>query len=134
MKTRDLTGADLDRAVAMALCVEYRPEMSYDENGVNYPHEFSESWDQAGPLIEHYSISLIRCDDDYGTDDQGFCNNVRIPVWCAAIGQQSPWNEYESGDPMYQIYVAETVYGPTPLVAAMRAFVLHKLGEEVELL
>jgi hypothetical protein len=51
------------------------------------------------------------------------------------MGQHGPQEstEHQHHDAMYQIYVSEVVYGPTPLVAAMRCYVASRLGAEVEI-
>jgi hypothetical protein len=62
-------------------------------------------------------------------DAKGFTTNQRIPVWCATTGQHS-WDEtteHQQHAPMYQIYTSDVVYGPTPLIAAMRCYVASKL-------
>jgi hypothetical protein len=66
----------------------------------------STSWAQGGPIIERELICL-----------QG-----KVGGWEATINGENAARVYPPlGD------------GPTPLVAAMRAFVASKLGEEVEL-
>jgi hypothetical protein len=64
----------------------------------------SSHWRDGGPIIEREAISL---DPDYETPAGA--------VWMARCGD------------------GEWIKGPTPLIAAMRAFVSAKLGEEVEL-
>lgn len=95
----------------------------------------STDWSQAGPIIAREEISIIRCADDYGRDCRGFCNNKRIPVWGAVIGQYGTQSSYEGEcyAPQYEISESDVVYGPTPLVAAMRHFVFLKMGEDIEL-
>ena len=95
---------------------------------------YSIDWSKAGPIIDRECISVIRADDDFGTDKDGYCNNVRIPVWCADRGQQSTTTstECQSHDAMFQFYASEVTYGPTPLIAAMRRYVAFKLGPEVD--
>lgn len=96
---------------------------------------YSMDWSAAGPLIEREGITIIRCNDDYGVDDRGFCNNVRIAVWCATTGQHGSTSstEHQDHDEMYQIDCASVTYGPTPLVAAMRCYVASQLGATVEI-
>lgn len=145
IKTHELLGAALDYAVAkaeytdgrwfgqhfgVAVAVETAPGSGFQMRF--YP---SENWNDAGPIIQREGISIIRCDDDWGVDAKGFCNNVRIPVWGATTGQRG-WDEtteHQQHDPMYQIYTSDVTYGPTPLIAAMRCYVASKLGEEVEI-
>jgi hypothetical protein len=153
IKAKDLSGAALDWAVATCEGFEHssdgiNPLVRLGGIGANFMilghcatgqnklcgYNPSARWDQAGPIIEREGISIIRCDDEWGVDAGGFCNNVRIPVWCATIGQHE-WGEsteYQRHDPMYQIYTSGVVYGPTPLVAAMRCYVANKLRAEVD--
>lgn len=95
---------------------------------------FSANPNQAYQIIERGNMSIIRCDDDYGTDEDGFCNSVRIPVWGAVSGQYSVSGstEHQAHDPMYQIYASDIILGPTPLIAAMRCYVAKELGETID--
>jgi len=63
-------------------------------------------WAQAGPIIEREGINL----DNYG-------KNPRWSAW-------TPAPDRESGE-------AQS-YGQTPLIAAMRCYVVSKLGDEVD--
>ena len=142
MKTKasELIGPALDWAVAKSL--GWQPVYT---NGALYPvfqkggnvekiwREYSTDWSQAGPIIEREGITVIRCDDDYGHDDDGFCNNVRIPVWAATNGHHSLYRGYDEPEASYSQYESEVMYGPTPLIAAMRCFVASKLGDEIEI-
>lgn len=65
--------------------------------------EPSSNWEQGGPIIERERIVIA----------------------------------WENGEPWAAVYgpgmQVRRTFGPTPLVAAMRAFVRYKLGEDVEL-
>ncbi|KVZ62240.1 phage protein NinX family protein [Burkholderia ubonensis] len=133
IKTKDLIGAQLDWTVTR---IEKLVSSDIDDFCLSCAGEFafSTDWALAGLIIDREGISIIRSDDDWGKDAQGFCNNVRIPVWCAERGQQS-WSEsteHQQHDAMYQFYVDSLTYGPTALIAAMRCFVASKLGAEVD--
>ena len=80
-------------------------------------------WEQGGPLIARHNISCIRMDDRYGTDENGFCNNQRIPVWAAMLGQ----------NPAVEVILEDEFYGATPLEAAMRCYVAAKMGDTIEI-
>jgi hypothetical protein len=104
MKTNELSGAQLDWAVARAEGQEVEFEdgelclpSSYYKDGD--PYKPSEDWAQGGPIIQRERIRL---------DPRG--------VWVA--GHDSSNDEY---------------LGATPLIAAMRCYVASKLGEEVEI-
>lgn len=151
MKTSELTGAVLDWAVAKCegasgtgrvfmhgntpmmeaalsgYSYQPAPESAYDQAIPPY----STNWSLGGPIIEREGITLVRCDDDYGTDSKGFCNNVRIPVWAATTGQHSTYDNVWVGQ-QYEIAHQECRVGPTPLIAAMRCYVASKLGDEVD--
>ncbi len=134
MKVKDLIGPALDWAVAKAGEV---PDRSINlatgkvwiYPGPMQPFQPSTDWAQAGFVIEREGISIIRADDDWGKDKRGYCNNVRIPVWCAISGQQGTTTstEHQQHDEMFQIFESEVMYGPTALVAAMRCYVAKKL-------
>jgi len=115
IKTQDLIGAQLDWAVAKCDGIEYHTE-DYQQDGVLYilidglRHEqflpmYSAAWDFGGPLLERERIDLVF--EDGGRTD-----------WVAYVSTTM------GGD-----LVAR---GPTTLIAAMRAFVASKLGDEVE--
>ena len=88
VKTKDLSGAALDWAVAKC-------EVGDAINEIDDPHFYSSDWAQGGPIIERGGISL-ECDE--------------FARWHANGGWSSD----------------------TPLLAAMRCYVVSKLGDEVE--
>lgn len=120
MKTSELEGDWLDIAVAKALGMERvvglvqetycASHPGWDFGPSTYPDEgpddFTPStrWDHGGPIIERYKIPL---------------QPERDGLWSAACFT----------DDADVLYFADS----SPLVAAMRAFVASKLGEEVEL-
>lgn len=125
-KTAELEGALLDAAVALAEgqaqeIVPFRVDGGHgitfvrDEPvcqvGVDY-FEPSTNWAHGGPIIERELVSVVP--PGYGGCAQ----------WTAGIGLRNAYDGWEAD------HEAE---GPTPLIAAMRAFVASKLGEEVEL-
>lgn len=145
VRTAELQGAALDYCVAITEGYEcqFDDEVSgpwlvpaegylHDEKPLGR-FKPSTDWGQGGPLIEEHAITVLRCDDDWGEDDEGFCTNERIPVWCAVKGQHSIQSstEHQQHEAMYQVYEDEALYGPTPLVAAMRCLVASKLGATV---
>lgn len=137
-RVADLVGAQLDWAVAMAgeewkTAHKYFPTMTLDPTfgGVtigeigyldnrhvcvllpNNPmrqdrQEFSPStnWEHGGPIIEREEINIV-----------------------APSLDSVEWERLWSAD---QHERQEIYYGPTPLIAAMRAFCASKLGDEVE--
>lgn len=110
MKTRELTKAALDWAVAKCEGLDALLDKSYPYDKVTgvwvngFPEQKlyspSTDWSQGGPIIEREKISI-----DYDRD-----------IWNASKSDQSAY---------YQ--------GDTPLEAAMRCYVASKLGDEVEI-
>ena len=107
IKTRELTGAALDWAVAMIESRDWKEQgyledfpydLSFDDGEVYSP---STDWAQGGPVIER----------------------EKIDVWVHA-GKQ--WSA--SKDKARTEFRSET-----PLIAAMRCYVASKLGDEVEI-
>ena len=95
-------------------------------------------WAQSGPIIEREGITLIRADDVYKKDAQGYTTNVRVPQWFAETDQWTGHStttsyEGENMDPTFMIGEADGHYGPTPLIAALRCFVASRLGDEIEI-
>ena len=113
IKTSELTGIQLDWAVAVAEELDYACEMSeisgrllyYAENGEAHLYQPSTDWSLAGPIIEREKIDVVA--DPNGKN-----------VW------------------MGRAYTDQTeirCYSPTALIAAMRCYVASKLGNEVEI-
>jgi hypothetical protein len=113
MKVSDLEGALLDYWVAKAAGLhpipnEPRGFFYWIDDGAACSGWWSPStiWSQGGPLIEREQITIIDC----------------AIKWVAMVrqtwGWDGPWSKFEAA-------------GPTPLVAAMRAYVASKYGEEV---
>lgn len=108
-RVAELEGAQLDAAVAIAegLTVRARPGGTYHAKGDSMVPwysvpRYSVEWVRGGPIIE------------------------RERIWLAApIGLRPMWSASVGDD-------TDCVLGPTPLIAAMRAFVASKLGDEVE--
>jgi hypothetical protein len=112
MKTKELTGAALDWAVAKCELqngANYTLDVNIDIDGtlrVNfggmYP-EWSTDWHEGGAIIEREGITIL---------------STESGEWCAAIGELY----YEDDEPR----------SPTPLIAAMRCYVASKMGDDVE--
>jgi len=75
---------------------------------------YSQRWDAAGPIIERERIAIFVCGDGEWTE------------WAAEMRPgDADWIESDRWE-------ADGL-GLTPLVAAMRAYVASKLGQEIEL-
>ncbi len=119
MKTSDLIGPALDWAVAKCegamaplgnvmligkqLFISVGSDPYYETQAVTYSP--STDWSQGGPIIEREKISII--------DVDGY--------------------DFWKAEKLDQNAKVVTGYGPTPLVAAMRCYVVSKLGNEVEI-
>lgn len=103
IKTKDLTGAALDWAVARAK--GERPSLFiFQKTGtLAARHHYSTNWAQGGPIIERERISIRQW--------------TNVPIVHAYMPQDdAPW----ASD------------GTSLLIAAMRCYVASKLGDEVE--
>lgn len=111
IKTSELTGAALDWVVANLVESDGRLRSALGRFSVKVGRQFNPSvnWSQGGPIIDREKITT------------GPYSGEREGEWQAYIG----WDA-EKYDPLF----AED--GPTPLIAAMRAFVASKLGDEVD--
>jgi len=109
IKTSELTGTALDRAVATIENIGCFPPRMHSGKVVptdNSADCYSPStdWAQGGPIIEREHITVV------------FRNSVWVSAaWSARISQDD-----------------KTEYGPTPLIAAMRCLVAAKLGDEID--
>lgn len=113
MRTAELTGALLDYWVSKA------EGATIDGNtvrigatvhfGMQEPPSFCTNWNMSGPIIERERIVTFP---------------GGVYQWAAFI-QQNPHCSY------VDTTVFDEITGPTPLVAAMRAYVASKFGDEV---
>lgn len=111
VKTADLVGAQLDWAVAKAEGKEAKVNVLTPDiatccvkNGPGWAtFHPSRTWDRGGPIIERERISSGHAEDE----------------WHAGV------STHGGTDAVFG-------HGPTPLIAAMRAFVASNLGDEVE--
>lgn len=123
-KVSDLSGALLDAAVAR--CEGYELDSDGDnrtirENGGS-PSAWhpSTDWACGGPIIEREQISVWRYIDRMVERSDAYAG-----WWACADGA---WG-WDSGD----VYGEAEKQGPTPLIAAMRAYTASVFGDEVEL-
>lgn len=118
MKVSELSGALLDYWVARALGyssvqdLERRSGLCIVDGDGYQTKDWSPSrdWTQGGPIIERERIMIVPA--GYNGDPEH--------EWMA--GDEECWTKFRQ--PRWR--------GPTPLVAAMRAFVSRKFGDEVE--
>lgn len=117
IKTENLIGLALDWAVGTIDQPDWEPEdlmanLYLDDDGYHYSP--STDWGQGGPIIHREAIT-IRCD-------------LRRQVGWEAFFWVPTQHDLVESDAMEHYK-----FGPTPLVAAMRCFVLAELGDEVEI-
>lgn len=118
-KVSELSGDLLDAAVAKAEGETFRLHggcqipvvyVGHDEpSGEWGDYSPSTDWDIAGPIIQRERITIVAHDDE----------------WECSIPDPDP--DHESAD--WRFFVQ----GKTPLIAAMRAYVASKFGEEIDL-
>jgi len=119
VKTSELEGAALDWAVAKcegvkvvgfkygrATFIDPADDGALNETLINY----STDWAQGGPIIEREGISICNLE----------ANSSGVEGWTASMGEL--WSPQDDG-----------LVSATPLIAAMRAYVASKLGDEVEI-
>ena len=115
LKTSELTGAALDWAVAKCEGLPFTHgdyEYSLDgrvfqRGGCSVERRYSTDWAQGGPIIEREKIELR------------YHDVIVAGIWYRdGIGSDE---------------CSHKAIGPTPLIAAMRCYVVSKLGEEVEI-
>lgn len=110
-RTSELEGEVLNQAVANA---------NAEDAGVILYADYCGMWEYGGPLIESNRISI----EFYGT------------YW-GAVPKDKDGYEMPDLDPAKHKQMASgwcpvMAVGPTPLVAAMRAFILMMVGDEVK--
>jgi hypothetical protein len=111
----ELEGALLDAAVILANNSDGRPPYSYGER-----YQPSRRWEQAGPIIRHERIMLEPWTEEDGSQ---MCGDE--PFW-DRLGGAKDWFALVKGED-------GGAFGRSPLIAAMRAYVASKFGDEVEM-
>ena len=107
MNVDELTGADLNEAVAGCLGIVHTRYKGQVVDQFWNPLMYDDDWSLAGPIIEREGMAL---------------NMEDTHEWRAAMW----WDDEDSKGDILMV-------GPTPLIAAMRCYVISKLGDEVEL-
>jgi hypothetical protein len=129
MKTSDLTGPALDWAVAKCegwktVCVNgtpmlkrYHPDAAHTSHYYIEDLTYSTDWSQGGPLLEREKLALTY-DAHWHYDPTDPEDNGER--WYCELTEPNEGSSHG-------------MYGPTPLVAAMRTLVSSKLGPEIEI-
>ena len=112
IKTSELLGPALDWAVAQCEIIrEDCRDRGFLVHMIGYRMRmppYSTDWSQGGPIIEH-----LRGNSDHQFLIESDGKNVHVLSWPSA-------------------HIHFSGYGPTLLIASMRAYVAYKLGKEVE--
>ena len=119
IRTQDLTGADLNWAVAKCEGIRVircdagkNQYLAYVPKRSAYKkYSPSTNWIQGGPIIEREEIHILRA--------------YTPPEWVASIA-------YSPKDGKQLVGGRRVASAPTPLVAAMRCYVVSKLGDEID--
>jgi hypothetical protein len=137
MKTLELTDRALDYAVALAEGALYQPGSvrapfyiwpgnptpRYSAGAPNYT---------TGPagdhIIDREGISVVRCNDLYFPPSEGK-DAYYEPYWKAQLWRLLPKAHPSYGDHRRQY----TAYGTTRREAAMRAYAVSKLGDDIDI-
>lgn len=114
VKTADLTGAQLDWAVAKCEGINIEIQKGLDgtifllntSDGI-YATGYSTSWSQAGPIIERERLQVRP--------------SMNSTIWFS-LNISDDMDDWEF-----------RCSGPTPLIAAMRCYITYKLGSEIEI-
>lgn len=123
MKTVELTGADLDYWVAKAEdspCLTYHggAPIPFQEWVDGQGYRPSSNWAHGGPIIERERIEIDYAHDTAMEGGEGYCAFI--------LDIERPVEGYRD---VYQAKVKR--FGKTHLIAAMRAYVASKYGDEV---
>lgn len=136
MKTSELKGAQLNYAVALAMGCTFKESsigaihafkdgrfiggfVGKTERGVAMPDRGfypSTSWENGGTIIDRERIGILPMNTKVTGDDHGW----------AAVAYGAADDDGLSDDEFPHS-------GPTPLIAAMRAYVASVLGEDVDI-
>ena len=119
MKVAELEGALLNYWVAKALgdrelrLRDGKCETPFHPDFDFYLFSPTVAWHEGGPIIERNNITLL---------DPNYCNSGQ---WEAYMGAFPDVTKYSI------VGMVAQGAGPTPLIAAMRAYVASKFGDEV---
>lgn len=128
-KVRELEGDALDDAVGNAAGVD----MLVDDGAGDFrPFMPSRNWDQGGPIIERERIVVwptVVFSDPPNPNEL----DIETYQWAAYHRNNKGLGGWFNGTGGVDVTSRDGMPGPTPLIAAMRAYVASKFGDEVEL-
>lgn len=105
-KTATLTGAALDWAVAQVLGDNLTGPDNPVDRPMSYTYRPSTAWQHGGPIIEREKIDTL---------------------WDTGEKRWTAYYDLEDGAKQFE------EYGSSPLEAAMRVYVVAKMGDEIKL-
>ncbi len=126
IKAKDLIGPALDWAVAKCEVAARGVHPGYLEietfllNHRGGDFCYSTDWSQGGPIVDRGRIFIRPTLTEGGYRTARSVDAVEARI------------ELPNGATVYDPLKVVCEYGPTPLIASMRAYVASKLGEEVE--
>ena len=122
VKVSEASGPVLDWMVAQAELTreDYRDRgLLVHRIGYGQPMPpYSTDWSQGGPIIEREDINVNRHTHSEVTESG------------QEIYRKDGWTAFTTATAYWM--TPKRQYGPTPLIAAMRAYAAYKLGDEVE--
>ena len=129
MRTQDLIDAQLDWAVAK--CEGY--ECKFDD-------EVSGPWlvPQEGYLHDEKPLASFRPSTNWARGGGEIVEREGITVMVTDIERHDDGtitfaNKWKAATPQQVLDCDDGSYGPTPLIAAMRAYVMAKVGDEINI-
>jgi len=136
-KVAELSGALLDAAVAKAEGLQTVPAavsfcyilMPF---GTTKKYSPSRNWSDGGPIIERERIvcwPVTRYEEPPNPKDW----DIERKGWAALHPESKGLGYYMPEGGILDVGDRDGIFGPTPLIAAMRAYVASKLGDWVEL-
>lgn len=119
IKTIEMTGAALDWAVAK--CEGWKVSVAEFRKSQLSSSKFAYSsvWAKGGPIIERENISVNRYTHSEVTESG------------QEIYRKDGWTAFTTATAYWM--TPKRAYGPTPLIAAMRCYVMSRFGDEIEI-
>jgi hypothetical protein len=123
-KVSELDGHMLDAAVFKA----NSGDAGWLERNKGIPPRYSSKWENGGPIIARERIACYWRSSMFA-DGEPYPAGV---TWVAGMNMQTALEGF-TGDERCFVSLDNRMVGQTTLVAAMRAYVANKFGEEIDL-
>lgn len=124
IKVSEASNIQLDWLVSLVTNPEWTEDdrrfntFDYYDTGDDEPYRPTDDWSQGGSIIEREKITVHPV--YYAETTEGGSDICRQDGWAAYVTPSAYW------------ITPRKLSGPTPLIAAMRCYVVSKLGGEVE--